>query len=279
MAGIRRRLADGQHVLATELDLGHGRLPHFRCGGRGHLVEHDRCDIRPRDRSDPLVPDALLRTTSCVEVECTGSEHRDEVVQVVGGEVGGQVAARLRQRGVVRHHRQLAEGEALRDRKAPALIARRVDRELGMGVEAGQLGVGDARRQHAHLAVESARAHVLVEERVGVPAQPAHADEVRHRIGSALVDESRPRVKREQVVLARLHGADEQRVGPRPRRVRRVELAGGDPARQPGDPARRRSPPRDRGSSPRSPSGSSARSPAPVTPSGPPGPGSGRTAC
>ena len=144
-------------------------------------------------------------------IQRLGLQDAHEVVDVVAGEVRSKVTSGLREGRVVRDHGQPAERQALRHRQAPALVAGGVDREVGMRVEGGQVGVRHAARQHADLAVQATGADVLVQEVVRMPPESTDADEVGHLLGPTRLDQPLPGREGQGVVLARFDGADEER--------------------------------------------------------------------
>ena len=92
-------------------------------------------------------------------------DRGDQGVQVVRREVHREDPTGLAERGVVRHDRHSPERQTLGHGQSPPLIARGVDRELRMPVEAGQFGVGDTRGQDAHLPAEAAGRRIYANPR------------------------------------------------------------------------------------------------------------------
>ena len=154
--------------------------------------------------------------------------------RATGLDIDGEVTSSFGKRRIGRDDRELAKCDALRHGKSPAFVTRRVHGELRMRIEARKFFIGDTGGQQADLATQAARHDVLVQELIGMPAQSTDAYEIRHCISTDLLDHLLPRAQSDDVVLARLHCADEKCIGTRPRGLGGVVLTGCETTRQSG---------------------------------------------
>ena len=191
--------------------------PRFRRGRLGHLVAHDHAsDIDPCDgraRRPAMRTSRPRRRSSSRAVHF---DRRDEGLHVVRREVAARSRPPREGRSCQRPPGAFPKARLSRDRESPALVPRGVDREVGVSVEARKLGVGDAARQQADLASRDLGDDVPAEELIRMPAEASDADQVRNAVSDRVVDHPPPRSKGKRVVLAGLHGSDEQGVASRP---------------------------------------------------------------
>src|SRR6266550_6201924 len=155
----------------------------------------------PIVRADCLFPSGPERMIEqCLLHKLNATVNVERIV------VARQSAGDLRQRRAARSDAKLAVRETLRQRQAPALVVRRVEREQAVFVEPGELSIADVVEDMDFVARQRIILH-LVDQAIAQPAGAADDQKLRN-VATMTLQEPSPNLVEQQVVLASLDGAN-----------------------------------------------------------------------
>ncbi len=189
-----------------------------------HLARPRRFDRRPPRRAIEDLPrnglpraraeaggDLCLARPAIIAIERQPLDAGDEFRSRVQVEIGGERAAGFGQRRCPRAQWNLAVPQRLRDRKTPAFIVARIQREEAVPVELVELLVRYT-GQHQDFGFQlGARVEIVMDGSIH-PAGVSDTDELGDASCAVPLDQPRPGLEGETVVLAWLDGRHEKYV-------------------------------------------------------------------